>query len=64
MYTAIKGVGTMIFTHTAQKKKFFVEDFFRKCDTSAVPVDMVTIAEEILIGKLQFFCSVTLRIDS
>ena len=36
MYTAIKGVGTMIFTHTAQKKKFFVEDFFRKCDTSAV----------------------------
>ena len=36
MYTAIKGGGIMIFTHTAQKKKFFVEDFFSKCDAYAV----------------------------
>ena len=36
MYTANKGGGIMIFTHNAQKKKFFVEDFFSKCDTSAV----------------------------
>ena len=36
MYTANKGGGIMIFTHNAQKKKFFVEEFFSKCDTSAV----------------------------
>ena len=50
----------MIFTHNAQKKKFFVEDFFSKCDTPQFPVDMVTFVEEILNGKLHFLCSVTL----
>ena len=36
--------------NTAQKMKFSIKDFFRKCD--------LTFTEEILIGKLHFLCSV------
>ena len=36
-------------SHTAQKMKFSIKDFFSKCDQ---------ITEEILNGKLQFLCSV------
>ena len=44
-------------TRTAQKMKFSIKDFFRKCDQTA---DLVTFTEEILNGKLHFLCSATL----
>ena len=44
----------MIIT-TAQKTKFFVEDFFRKCDQ--IRRKQVTFTEEILDRKLHFLCS-------
>ena len=36
---------------TAQKMKFFIKDFFSKCD-------QITSTEKILNGKLNFLCSV------
>ena len=39
--------------HTAQKMKFFIEDFFSKC------ADLDTFTEEILNEKLIFLCSGT-----
>ena len=35
---------------TAQKMKFSIKDFFKKCD-------LVTFTEEILKGKIHFLCS-------
>ena len=40
-------------TITAQKVKFFVKDF-----PTQFPADLVTFAEEVLNGKLDFLCSV------
>ena len=39
--------------NTAQKIKFSLKDFFR------FPADLVTFSEEILNGKLHFWCSLT-----
>ena len=39
---------------TAQKMKFYIKDFFSKCDQIAVS----TCTEEILNGKFYFLCSV------
>ena len=36
----------------AQKMKFCIKDYFSKCDR------LITFAEEILNGKLNFLCSV------
>ena len=36
---------------TAQKMKFSIKDFFKKCE---IPVDSVLFTEEILYGKLCF----------
>ena len=47
-------------TRTAQKMKFSIKDFFRKCDQTA---DLVTFTEEILNGKLHFLCSVSRTFD-
>ena len=41
---------------TAQKMKFSIKDFFRKCDCETA--DLVTFTEEILNGKLYFLCSI------
>ena len=40
-------------SHTAQKMKFFIKDFFKKCDQ----IRSFTFTEEILNGKLHFLCS-------
>ena len=40
---------------TAEKMEFFIKDFFSKCDQ--IRMDFVTFTEEILNGKLHFFCS-------
>ena len=40
--------------YTAQKMKFFITDFFSKCD---LVTDLVTFTEEIRNGKLRFLCS-------
>ena len=37
--------------------KFFIKDFFSKCDQTVVFGDLVTFTEEILNGKLRFLCS-------
>ena len=44
---------------TAQKIKFSIKVFFSKCDQirSFQWVDMVTFTDEILYGKLHFWCS-------
>ena len=42
--------------YTAQKTKFFIKDFFSKCDQFFE--EMVTFTEEILNGKIHFLCSV------
>ena len=40
--------------------KFFINDFFSKCDQiNRFFVNMVTFTEEILNGKLHFLCSAT-----
>ena len=44
--------------NTAQKIKFSIKDFFRKCTVPQFTVDLVTFTEEILNGKLHFLCSV------
>ena len=46
--------------YTAQKMKFFIKDFFSKCDQirSFLRTALVTFTEEILNGKLHFLCSV------
>ena len=43
---------------TAQNMKFFIKDFFSKCDQvySFLP-DLVTFTEKILHGKLYILCS-------
>ena len=41
--------------NTAQKMKFPIKDFFRKCDQ--IRRELVTFTEEILNGKLHFLCS-------
>ena len=44
------------FTGIAQKMKFFIKDFFSKCDQIRTkPADLVTFIEEILNGKLHLF---------
>ena len=44
------------FTGIAQKIKFFIKDFFSKCDQiRRKPADLVTFTEEILYGKLHLF---------
>ena len=45
---------------TAQKMKFFMEDFFSKYDQIQFPVDLVTFTEEILNEKFHFLCSVVI----
>ena len=42
---------------TAQKMKFFIKDFFNKCDRIRSFLDLVAFTEEILNGKLHF-CAV------
>ena len=42
--------------NTAQKIKFFTDDFFRKCDQ--IRRKLVTFTKEILYGKLNFLCTV------
>ena len=43
---------------TAQKMKFFIKDFFSKCDQILhFSADLVSLTEEILNGKLHFLCS-------
>ena len=37
--------------------KFSFKDFFSKCDQTHRKVDLITITEEILNGKLHFLCS-------
>ena len=46
-----------IYLHTTlhKKTKFFIKDFFSKCN----PTDLVTLTEEIHNGKLYFLCSAT-----
>ena len=39
---------------TSQKMKFFLKDFFSKCDQIRSNADSVTFTEEILNGKLHF----------
>ena len=49
-----------ITTVTAQKIKFFIKDFFSKCDQincDQETADLVTYTEEILNGKLHFLCN-------
>ena len=41
--------------NTAEKLEFSIKDFFSKCDQ--ICMDSVTFTEEILNGKLRFFCS-------
>ena len=43
---------------TAQKMKFPIKDFFSKWPNTQFPADLVTFTEEILNGKLHFFCAV------
>ena len=48
------------YSHTEQKMKFSITDFFNKSDY--IPqflADLVTLTEKILNGKLRFFCSAT-----
>ena len=52
--------------HTAQKMKFFIKDFFSKCDqirrpNPQFPADLVTFTEQTLNGKLHLLCSRTPR---
>ena len=47
-------------TSTTEKTKFSIKDFFSKCDE--IHADLVTFTEEILNGKLQFFCSVIFQV--
>ena len=42
-------------SHATQKMKFFIKDFFGKCDQ----IRSFTLTEEILNGKLHFLCSVS-----
>ena len=42
---------------TAQKMKFFIKDFFNKCDRIRSFLDLDAFTEEILNGKLHF-CAV------
>ena len=41
---------------TAQKMKFSIKDFFRKCFPQET-ADLVTFTQEILNGKIHFLCS-------
>ena len=41
---------------TAQKMKFFVKDFFSKCNQIAENCEFFTFTEEILNGKHHFLC--------
>ena len=49
-----KKVAQLLFacTNTAQKMKFSIKDFFRKCDQIRRTADLVTFTEEILNGKI------------
>ena len=44
----------------AQKMKFFIKDFYNKCDQICrflqIPADLVTFTKEILNEKLRFLC--------
>ena len=46
-----------LFPDTAQKMKFSIKNFFSKFDQIRRPGDLVTFAEEILNGKLNFLGS-------
>ena len=48
---------------TAQKMKFFIKDFFNKCDRIRSFLDLVAFTEEILNGKLHF-CAVWMAYTS
>ena len=37
--------------------KFFIKDFFSKCNQIDKTADLVTFTKEILNGKLHFLCS-------
>ena len=43
------------------KIKFYIKDFFSKCDQIRRPADFVTFTEENLNGKLHFLCSVSCK---
>ena len=45
---------------TSQKMKFYIKDFFSKCDQIRSFQSAVTFSEEILNGKLHVLCSVLL----
>ena len=54
--TIFKVFNLVFASHTAQKKKFFVEDFFSKCDqTEEIFTEEIT--EKILNEKLYLLCS-------
>ena len=48
---------------TAQKLKFFIKDFFSKCDQIRSTADLVTLTEEILNEKNHFLRSEDFRHD-
>ena len=52
MRESIGNAGSVTY-FTTQKTKFFIKDFFSKCDC-----DLVTFPKEILNGKFPFLCSV------
>ena len=45
----------MYLLYTAQKMKFFINDFFSKCDQ--IRADLVTFTEKIINEKFHFLCS-------
>ena len=47
---------------TTQKMKFFIKDFFSKCDHIHSPSDLVTFTEEFLNWKLYFLPSVLIAV--
>ena len=56
-FQIIKIFNTYPLNFTVQKMKFSIKDFLSKCDQIRT-ADLVTLAEEILNGKLNFMCSV------
>ena len=46
-----------------KKMKYSIKDFFSKCDQIRRKLDLVTLIEEILNGKLHFLCSDTYKIE-
>ena len=48
---------------TGQKMKFFIKDFFSKCDQIPQKIaDLVTCTGEIINRKLHFLCSASQRV--